>query len=100
MPRTKPAYPNSHLLAGDAAGTVGRLRDGDDLDLTILGSGELVRSLHAAGLIDRYILLIHPIVLGSGTRLFGPSGSRRSAALERALPTTTGVVIASYRVRG
>ncbi|MGC5170230.1 dihydrofolate reductase family protein [Microbacterium sp. DT81.1] len=96
---TKPVYPNSHLLAGDAPATVKRLRDGVDLDLTILGSGELVRSLHAAGLIDRYILLIHPIVLGSGTSLFGPA-DRVDLDLERALPTTTGVVIASYRVRG
>lgn len=96
---TKPTYSNSHLLAGDAPATVGRLRDSVDLDLTILGSGELVRSLHAAGLIDRYILLVHPIVLGSGTRLFGPA-DRVDLGLERALPTTTGVVIASYRVRG
>ena len=66
--------------------------------LTILGSGELVRSLHAAGLIDQYILQIHPIVLGSGTRLFA-EGDRVDLELERTLPTSTGVILASYRVR-
>jgi len=92
------AYQSSRLLAGDAATTVAQLRDSVDLPLTILGSGELVRSLHAAGLIDRYILLVHPIVLGSGARLFG-AGDRVDLELERTLPTSTGVVIASYGVR-
>lgn len=88
-------YPESTLLAGEAADTVAALSDQDAGDLTILGSGELVRSLHAAGLIDRYILLIHPIVLGSGTQLFD-GGDRASLTLERSVPTTTGVIIAEY----
>ena len=92
-PGTTLAYPESVLLAGEAVDTVGELRG--DGDLTILGSGELVRSLHAAGLIDRYILLIHPIVLGSGTRLFD-GGDRASLSLERSVTTTTGVIIAQY----
>jgi dihydrofolate reductase len=91
-------YPNSTLLGGDAAVTVRQLRDTTDLDLTIMGSGELIRSLHAAGLIDHYTLMIHPIVLGSGTRLFGEA-DRVDLELERCLPTSTGVVIASYLVR-
>lgn len=61
----------------------------------ILGSGELIRWLHAAGLIDHYILQIHPIVLGSGTRLF-TAGDRVNLTLERSTPTTTGVIIAQY----
>ncbi|HZA02986.1 MAG TPA: dihydrofolate reductase family protein, partial [Propionibacteriaceae bacterium] len=84
------AYPNSTLLAGDAAATVAALKDRVDADLTVLGSGELVRTLHAARLIDAYVLLIHPIVLGSGTRLFGEA-DRRNLTLERSIPTTTGV---------
>jgi dihydrofolate reductase len=56
-----------------------------------------VRQLHAAGLIDRYALLIHPVVLGSGTRLF-PEGPRTNLKLERSIPTTTGVIIAEYSV--
>ena len=62
-----------------------------------MGSGELIRSLHAAGLVDRYVLMIHPITLGSGARLFGPA-ERANLVLERSMPTTTGVIIAQYRV--
>jgi dihydrofolate reductase len=91
-------YPNSTLLAGDAIATVAELRDTTGLDLTIMGSGELIRSLHSAALIDRYALMIHPIVLGSGAHLFGEA-SRVDLHLERCVPTTTGVIIASYLVR-
>jgi len=91
-------YPNSTLLAGDAVQTVAALKERVDADLTILGSGELVRALHAADLIDAYVLQIHPIVLGSGTRLFG-EGDRQNLTLERAIPTTTGVLIAQYAAR-
>jgi dihydrofolate reductase len=89
------AYPNSTLLRGDAAETVAALKEQEEQDLTILGSGELVRALHAARLIDVYVLLIHPIVLGSGTRLFDEA-DRLDLTLERSIPTTTGVLIAQY----
>ena len=92
-------YPNSTLLAGEATETVARLRDEVEGVVTILGSGVLVRALHAAGLIDRYFLSIAPIVLGSGTRLFG-EGDRAGLHLVRSIPTTTGAVLATYtRVR-
>lgn len=98
-PGTLLGYPASTLLAGDAVETVARLAAdlGPDLTLTVLGSGELVRSLHAAGLVDEYVLQVHPLVLGSGTRLFG-DGTRADLALERSVTTTTGVVIAQYSV--
>ncbi len=89
------AHPSSTLLAGDAAQTVANLKDRTGDDLTVLGSGELVRALHAARLIDSYVLQIHPIVLGSGTRLFD-AADRVDLALERSVPTTTGVLIAQY----
>jgi len=54
------------LLEGDAAEAVARLREQDGKDLTIMGSGELVRALMPDGLIDVYTLMIHPLVLGSG----------------------------------
>jgi dihydrofolate reductase len=91
-------YPNSELLAGDAADQVVALRERSDLPLMVMGSGQLVRVLHAAGLIDEYVLLIHPIVLGSGTRLFGVA-DRVDLDLKRSVPTTTGVLIAHYGVR-
>ncbi|GII63598.1 hypothetical protein Skr01_36830 [Sphaerisporangium krabiense] len=90
-------HPNSTLLVGEAAGTVARLKGRIDGVIRVLGSGELVRSLHAAGLVDEYVLLIHPIVLGSGARLFG-EGERADLMLREAVTTTTGVLVARYGV--
>jgi len=95
---TELAYPNSELLGGDAVQTVAALKERYGRDLMIMGSGELVRTLHAAGLVDRYALQVYPIVLGSGTRLFG-DGDRVNLTLERSIPTTTGVLIAEYAVQ-
>jgi dihydrofolate reductase len=91
------AYPNSTLLAGEATVTVPGLKAELDGDITVIGSGVLVRSLHAAGLVDEYVLQIHPIVLGSGMRLFGDK-DRTDLILEREVTTTTGVIIAQYSV--
>lgn len=91
------AHPNSTLLVGEATDTVARLRAGSDLPLTVLGSGQLVRSLRAAGLLDTLVLQVHPIVLGSGTRLFG-GGDRVDLEVRRSVTTTTGVVIVEYDV--
>jgi dihydrofolate reductase len=90
-------HPNSTLLAGDAPETVADLRRTQDGAITVLGSGELVRALFAAGLVDELILLQHPLVLGTGTTLFG--SHRVELELQRTEPTTTGVVIAQYAVR-
>jgi dihydrofolate reductase len=95
---SEPGYPNSELLVGEGVQEVAGLRERSHLPLMVMGSGQLVRALHAAGLIDGYVLLIHPIVLGSGTRLFG-AADRVDLDLERSTTTTTGVLIAQYRVR-
>ncbi|MGW9629518.1 dihydrofolate reductase family protein [Agromyces sp. NPDC055520] len=99
---TELAHPNSELLAGDAVETVASLKQRSERDLMVMGSGELVRSLHAAGLVDRYALQIHPIVLGHGTKLFGDlfadHADRVDLRLERSIQTTTGVIIAEYAV--
>src|ERR1041384_4982334 len=60
------AWQNSVLLRGDATQTAAKLKAQDGKDLGIVGSAALVRSLHTAGLIDRYTLVIHPLTLGSG----------------------------------
>ena len=87
---------NSTLLEGDAADAVARLKELPGEDLRILGSGELVESLRARNLIDEYILLIHPVVLGSGRRLFPDGGAFSALRLVDSVTTTTGVVIATY----
>ncbi|GEK78992.1 dihydrofolate reductase family protein [Agrococcus baldri] len=88
-------HPNTTLLTGEAVETVAQLRESAEGAISILGSGELVRALHASGLIDRFVLLVHPVTLGSGTRLFG-DGDRQDLSLERVDTTSTGVVIAQY----
>ena len=90
-------WTNSTLLNGDAAEAVARLKEQPGKDLVVLGSGELVRSLMQRGLIDEFVLLIHPLILGSGRRLFGDGGAFAALRLLDTKTTTTGVVIATYR---
>jgi dihydrofolate reductase len=89
-------WKNSTLLAGDAADSVASLKRDSAGDLVILGSGELVRSLMRRNLIDTYVLLIHPLVLGSGRRLFADGGSHSALRLAESRTTTNGVIIATY----
>jgi dihydrofolate reductase len=89
-------WSNSTLLKGDVARAVAELKEGDE-DLGILGSGELIRSLMRHDLIDEYVLSIHPLVLGSGRRLFPDDGPMAKLRLVDATTTTTGVVIATYQ---
>lgn len=86
---------NSTLLKGDAPSTVSELKQQTGQDLLILGSGELIRSLLPHNLVDQFILLIHPLVLGSGQRLFD-GGSLKALRLVDTKVTTAGAVIATY----
>jgi dihydrofolate reductase len=88
---------NSTLLKGDAAAAVAALKGQLDQDLVVLGSGELVQSLMQGNLVDEYVLSIHPLVLGSGRRLFPESSPFAALRLVDTKTTTTGVVIATYR---
>lgn len=90
-------WKNSTLLSGDAADAVADLKKAHDKDIVVLGSGELLRSLMRRGLIDEYLLLIHPLVLGSGRRLFDEDSAVTSLRLVASVTTTTGVVIATYQ---
>jgi dihydrofolate reductase len=92
-------WQNSTLLSGDLAAEVTALRDRTDGAIAVIGSGKLVRWLVEEDLVDEYLMLIHPLVLGSGTRLFAENGPRRDLKLTDAVFTTTGVVIATYAAR-
>jgi dihydrofolate reductase len=85
---------NSILLKGDAAESVARLKAQDEGDIVILGSGELIRSLMPHGLIDEYVLPIHPVVMGTGIRMF--DGVYAELELVESVTTTTGVIITRY----
>jgi dihydrofolate reductase len=89
-------WENSTLLQGDARAAVARLKQTHDQDIMIMGSGELVRSLMGTDLIDTYTLLIHPLVLGTGQRLFADGGPPADLELAGSRTTATGVVIATY----
>jgi dihydrofolate reductase len=88
-------WENSTLLTGDVGTAVAAL----DVNLTVLGSGELIRTLMERDLVDEFVLTIHPLVLGTGRRLFGDGGPPATLELVDATPTTTGVVIATYQRR-
>lgn len=90
-------WSNSTLLKGDAAQAVSQLKQQPGRDLLIMGSGELIQSLMQANLIDDYVLLIHPLVLGSGRRLFPDGGAAATLRLVATSTTDKGVVIATYR---
>jgi dihydrofolate reductase len=90
-------WQNSTLLHGDAAEAVAALKSESGPDIAILGSGELIQSLRRRNLIDEYVLLIHPLLLGSGRRLFPDGGPSSELRLASSVITSTGVVIATYQ---
>jgi dihydrofolate reductase len=90
-------WANSTLLDGDAVADVARLKEADGKDLVIMGSGNLAQALMEAGLIDAFTLLIHPVVLGEGRRLFPDGGALAKMRLDELTTTTKGVAIATYR---
>lgn len=93
------AWQNSVLLRGDAVEAVAGLKAQPGRDLSIVGSASLVRSLHAAALIDRYTLVICPLTLGSGARLFEGPAPLTEFQLASSVATTKGVIIAQYTRR-
>ncbi|SRR5258706_2045056 len=87
---------NSTLLSGNLPEAVTALKAQQGGDLVMMGSGELIQSLMKHNLIDRFVLLIHPLVLGSGRRLFTDDGAFAALRLVSAKPTPNGVVVATY----
>jgi dihydrofolate reductase len=90
-------WSNSTLLKGDATAAVARLKRELSTDALILGSGALIRSLMPARLIDELVLLIHPLVLGSGIRLFGDEDVIQLRLVSSGA-TPNGVVVATYQL--
>jgi dihydrofolate reductase len=88
-------WQNSTLLQGDAGDALAELKQQPGPDALVLGSGDLLATLIRRNLIDEYTLLIHPLVLGSGRRMF-PDDTFATLRLVDSVPTTTGVIIATY----
>jgi dihydrofolate reductase len=87
---------NSTLLAGDAAAAVAALKAEPGPDLLVMGSGVLLQALMRHHLVDRFVLLIHPLVLGAGRRLFPAGGPPAELRLVDASSTPSGVIVATY----
>ncbi|HJS95936.1 MAG TPA: dihydrofolate reductase family protein [Solirubrobacteraceae bacterium] len=95
-PATRLEWPNSTLLHGDVPAVVADLKAKSPTNLVIMGSGVLIASLMAADVIDEYLLIIAPVVLGSGRRMF-PDGVRATLRLTESMTTDKGVVLATYQ---
>ncbi|MFI6444239.1 dihydrofolate reductase family protein [Kitasatospora sp. NPDC050543] len=94
-------WQSSTILGGDVPGEVARLKERhSDGELQIHGSGALARSLMAHDLIDEYRLLVYPVVLGTGARLFADGGVPTSFRLTDSRTTGAGVAIHTYRPTG
>lgn len=89
-------WANSTLLAGDVPGAVADMKAQGNDGIGILGSGVLVQALVQHDLVDRFLLMIHPLVLGTGRKLFPDGGPPVVLRLVDSVTTTTGVLIATY----
>jgi len=92
------AWQNSRIVTGDVAAGVARIKAEAGPELQVLGSGQLVRTLlEMPGLVDELRLLIFPLVLGKGKRIFGERSALAGWDLVRSTSSTTGVLMATYR---
>ncbi|MER9668146.1 dihydrofolate reductase family protein [Mesorhizobium sp. M0203] len=94
------SWQNSQPLGSDVVATLRRLKQEDGPDLLIQGSSELIQTLLANDLIDEISLLIFPLVLGKGKKLFGSGTIPAAFKLTRSQASTTGVLMASYERSG
>lgn len=92
------AWSGATLLEGDVVEAVAGLKAEGSGTMVALGSGDLVRHLMAAGLVDELRLFVHPLLLGTGKRLFGDLPSPRSLQLTDVASTSLGTVALTYTV--
>jgi dihydrofolate reductase len=93
-------WQNSTVLRGDVADEVRKLKEQDGKNISVLGSGVLVKSLAEAGLVDEYWLMICPIVLGNGKRLFRDGFAPTDLELVDSTTNSKGAVMGTYRPTG
>jgi dihydrofolate reductase len=93
---TDPAWTNSHVLAGDVTAGVRALKAGDGGPILVAGSRTLAQALMAEDLVDEYRLMVFPVVLGSGRRLFPDSSRTWPLTLTGTERFSTGVVVNTY----
>lgn len=91
------AWSNSSLLEGNVPQAVARLKTEPGKDFLVMGSGELIQTLMEHNLVDLYVLLIHPLILGSGRHLYKEGSPLATLQLVDSKTTSTGVLIATYK---
>ncbi len=93
-------WQNSTLIKDNVAEEIARLKRQPGKDIGIVGSGTLVRSLLRGDLLDELQLMVHPVVIGSGKRLFGNEGDWKPLELVDSKTFSTGVLYLTYRPAG
>jgi len=94
----EPGWENTTVISGDLAAGIAALKDRPGLDIVATGSIRLVHELAARGLVDEYRLFVHPVVVGSGRRLFAPDAPAPELQLAGTRTFRSGVVLLTYRV--
>ena len=94
---TEPGWKNTHVLDADLPAAIARLRNEPGGEIRVWGSTELVKTLAEHDLIDEYRLMVYPIVLGTGKKLFPDGFPRSTLALVETRALASGVVVNTYR---
>jgi len=94
---SNPSWTNTTVLSGDAVDAVRKLRDEEDGDIVVHGSGRLVQTLVENDLVDELRLMVFPVVLGTGKRLFAETTEKKTLQLSESKVVGDGVAIMIYR---
>jgi dihydrofolate reductase len=97
---TDPQWPGTKVISGDVAAQVAKLRDELGRELLVIGSSRLAQTLADHDLVDEYRLLVHPIVVGSGKKLFAEQPEATPMALVEVTTSLDGLVLLTYRPEG
>ena len=95
---TEASWEPTTVISGDVAGSVAALKVEGEGAIVVLGSGQLARFLLAAGLVDGITLFIHPLLLGTGTRLFGNLPDLQRLHLQSSSTSPQGSLVLNYTV--
>jgi dihydrofolate reductase len=91
-----PEWTNSHVISANVVEEISKLKEEPGQDLLLEGSGKLLHTLMEHDLVDEYRLMLHPVVLGGGKKLFENENQTKTLKLVEAKPFTSGIVILTY----